>query len=151
MQALRDQNLPAIFLPVLEHERLADLIAACDVFALPSHAEGLPTMLCETMNSGRAIVATDVGGIPEIVKDGVTGFVVPKGDVDRLTSRLRTVLIDRPLRERFEREAHQFAREHLTWRSNALAYTKLYERVSLLGDSTEGSNDGALLAALPDS
>ena len=123
---LREGGIRTTFFPWLDHATLAQLVSSADVFALPSHAEGLPTALCETMNAGRAIVATRVGGIPEIVRDGETGFVIEVGDVAALADRLRRVLADGALKERFERAAFAFAREHLTWRANAAAYERIY-------------------------
>ena len=128
-QTLRTAGVRTTFLPWLDHATLAHLVAAADVFALPSHAEGLPTALCETMNAGRAIVATRVGGIPEIVRDGETGFVIEVGDVAALTDRLRRILTDAALKERFEHAAYGFAREHLTWRANAAAYERIYDEI----------------------
>jgi glycosyltransferase involved in cell wall biosynthesis len=122
-------GIEVTFFPWLDHEKLADVVAAADVFTLPSHAEGLPTALCETMNVGRAIVATGVGGIPEIVKDGETGFIVDVGDVSALADRLRKILTDGALRERFEAAALEFARAHLTWRVNARSYDAIYRRI----------------------
>lgn len=124
--ALEAAGIPARFTGVLRHEDLATYIAASDVLVLPSHAEGLPTTICEAMNAGRSVVATRVGGIPEIVEDGVTGFTIDVGDVTALTDRIARVLSDASLRDRFEKAALAFAHTHLTWRVNAAAYEELY-------------------------
>jgi len=119
----------AVFPGLVAHDVLATMYAAADVVALPSYAEGLPLLLCEAMCAGRAIVATRVGGIPEIVHDGRTGYIVEPRDAVGLTRRLRDVLTDALLQRRFERAAAAFAREHLTWKANALAYETLYRRL----------------------
>lgn len=118
------------FLGSLAHEELASLYAAADVVTLPSYREGLPTVLCEAMNSGRAVVATAVGGIPEIVEDGVTGYVVPPRDSDALAARLRAVIADETTKAQMERAAHAFARTALTWSVNASRYDDIYRRVT---------------------
>jgi teichuronic acid biosynthesis glycosyltransferase TuaC len=128
-QTLAERGIDAKFPGWVDHATLATVLAACDVLVLPSHAEGLPTLLCEAMNAGRAVVATPVGGIPEIVADGETGYLVPVGDAQTLAARMRTVLCDATLRERFERRAAAFAHERLTWRANARAYDALYHRI----------------------
>jgi glycosyltransferase involved in cell wall biosynthesis len=120
------RGVDARFMGRLDHDSLSTLLGACDVFALPSYAEGLPTVLCEAMMAGRAVVATRVGGIPEIVRDGVTGFVVEPGDRAGLGRALRAILEDDERRKMFAAEAHDFALRRLSWRANAARYEELY-------------------------
>jgi glycosyltransferase involved in cell wall biosynthesis len=63
---------------------VATFLAGVDVLIMPSHNEGLPYALLEAMAAGCAIVASDVGGIPEVVQNGVHGRLVPPRDVERL-------------------------------------------------------------------
>lgn len=79
---------------------VAALIAGCDVFCLPSLAEGLPLGVLDAMARGRPVVATAVGGTPEVVVDGETGFLVPPGDVEALADSLDRLLTDESLRRR---------------------------------------------------
>ena len=127
-RCMRD-GINATFYGMLDQERLADLYAAADVFTLPSYREGLPTVICEAMNVGRAVVATRIGGIPEIVRHGINGFIVEPGDVTQLSERLRTVLSDSTLRDRFESASLAFAQAHLTWQGNAREYAAIYRDV----------------------
>jgi teichuronic acid biosynthesis glycosyltransferase TuaC len=117
------------FLGAVDQATLGDVYAACDVFTLPSYREGLPTVICEAMLAGRCVVATRAGGIPEIVADAQTGFVVDRGDVAALSDRLRRALSDATLRARLETNARRFALTHLTWRVNAAAYDRIYTNV----------------------
>lgn len=133
--ALHSSGTKAYFLGAVNQPTLAQAMAAADVFALPSYAEGLPTVICEAMNAGRAVVATTVGGIPEIVHEGETGFVVAPRDDRALAARIREILVDGALRERLEGNAAAFARERLTWDANASAYEELYCRI--LGEGSE--------------
>lgn len=128
-QTLAAAHVRAFFPGLVRQEALAAMYAAADVVALPSYAEGLPLFLCEAMNSGRAIVATRVGGIPEIVADGETGYLIEPRDSRALTARLRMILTNAALRDQFERAALNFAKTHLTWRINARQYDSLYRRV----------------------
>lgn len=75
------------------------LIAAADVYVLPSLFEGLPISLLEAMALGRPVIATRVGGVPEVVASGETGILVPPGDADRLASEILSLLRD-PTRSR---------------------------------------------------
>jgi glycosyltransferase involved in cell wall biosynthesis len=69
-------------------------LTTMDVFTMPSLSEGLPLSLLEAMGSGVPTVVTGVGGMPEVVQDGETGFVVPPGDVGALADRISFVLGD---------------------------------------------------------
>ncbi len=70
------------------------LYAAMDLFVLPSQWEGLSLALVEAMGAGRAVVATNVGGNPEVVEDGVSGLLVPGNDPDALTTALARLASD---------------------------------------------------------
>lgn len=65
-----------------------------DIVVFPSRFEGLPITVIEAAYAGRAIIATDVGGMKEIIEDGVTGLIVPPGNPQALASRIRTLLGD---------------------------------------------------------
>jgi glycosyltransferase involved in cell wall biosynthesis len=73
---------------------IRDLLAACDLFVLPSNYEALGLAVLEAMAAGRAVVATAVGGIPEAVLNGVTGVLVRPRDPSALASAIRTLLAD---------------------------------------------------------
>jgi glycosyltransferase involved in cell wall biosynthesis len=105
-------------------------MAAGDVFCLPSLSEGLPTVVCEAMACGRAVVATAVDGTPEIVDDGATGLLVPPRDATSLATALERLLGDDALRLRLEDEALTRARRTYTWAANARAHVDLYEAIS---------------------
>ncbi len=81
-------------------QEVADILAASDVFVLPSFAEGVPVSLMEASASGLPVIATQVGGVSELVIDGETGFIVPPGDVDALQNRIAALGADAGLRHR---------------------------------------------------
>jgi teichuronic acid biosynthesis glycosyltransferase TuaC len=74
---------------------VARFLAAADVLALPSWAEGTPNVVLEALASGRPVVASRVGGIPDAIIEGTTGLLVPPRDVDELTLALRASLARR--------------------------------------------------------
>jgi glycosyltransferase involved in cell wall biosynthesis len=76
------------------------VMRAFDVFVLPSENEGLPIALLEAMAQGRPVVATRVGGTPEVLQHGVQGLLVPPGSPEQLADAITTVLGDRAMRER---------------------------------------------------
>jgi glycosyltransferase involved in cell wall biosynthesis len=71
-----------------------------DIFVLPSFAEGVPTVLMEAMAMGLPVVTTRIAGIPELVEDGQSGFVVPPGRVDALVDAVRRLASDPDLRRK---------------------------------------------------
>jgi glycosyltransferase involved in cell wall biosynthesis len=77
-----------------QREDVPELLAACDLVVLPSMAEALPTALIEAAAAGRPVVATRVGGTPEVVLDGETGLLVPPDDPAALAAAVVTVLTD---------------------------------------------------------
>lgn len=78
-----------------------DQLQRTDVFVLPSFAEGVPVVLMEAMASGVPVVATRIAGVGELVKDGISGYLVPPGDPIALRERIAELLDDRELRSRF--------------------------------------------------
>jgi len=90
----------ATFLGLLDRDEVLAALGACDVVAIPSHSEGFPLVTMEALAMGRAVVATAVGGQPEILADGVTGLLVAPGDPLALAAALQRLLSDRPLRDR---------------------------------------------------
>ena len=103
--------------------------AACDVIALPSRDEGLPMTLLEAMGHARAVVAADVGGIGEVVRDGVNGRLVPAEDPARLATVLAELLLDGPERDRLGRAARQTVESRYSSRAMAAGYDEAYRRV----------------------
>lgn len=77
---------------------VAELLAAADAYVLPSYAEGVPVGLMEAQASGLPVIATQVGGVSELVIDDVTGFVCRPGDRAQLADRISRLASDRELR-----------------------------------------------------
>jgi glycosyltransferase involved in cell wall biosynthesis len=82
-------------------EEVAPFYAAFDAMILPSINEGTPVSAIEALAAGRPVVATRVGGVPDVVREGEDGFLVEPGDVDALAERLARLAADPELRERF--------------------------------------------------
>jgi len=78
---------------------VAEVMSVFDIFALPSLNEGMGRVLVEAMVLGKPIVASDIGGIPDLVLDGENGYLVPVGDVETLAARIRELLDDSVKRE----------------------------------------------------
>ncbi len=80
---------------------VAELFADHEIFVLPSYAEGVPVVLMEALGSGLAAVSSNVGGVGELIDDGISGFLTRPGDADHLADRIRTLILDPELRQSF--------------------------------------------------
>jgi glycosyltransferase involved in cell wall biosynthesis len=89
----------------LSREETAGRLRSAALFALPSYAEGLPMALLEAMSWGLPVIATPVGGIPQVILTGENGLLVQPGDVRGLSSALSRLLGDRDLRRRLGQQA----------------------------------------------
>lgn len=87
------------------------LLGEAGIFVLPSTSEGLPMALLEAISRGMAVVATSVGGVPDVVEDEVSALVVPPGDPEPLAAALSRVASDPELRARLGRAARARAAE----------------------------------------
>jgi glycosyltransferase involved in cell wall biosynthesis len=104
------------------------LMASLDILAMPSLWEGLPMTLLEAMALGKAVVATRVGGIPDVIVDGESGLLVAPGDPKALASALKTLITDPRLREALGQRARTLLRQHYDVTCTARAYEALYSR-----------------------
>jgi glycosyltransferase involved in cell wall biosynthesis len=104
-------------LPVRPNAEALKVISRCEILVQPSRCEGMGRTVLEAMGAGVPVIGSDVGGIPHILRDGESGFIVPGGDPRGLEARLRQLLLDGDLRKR------------LGARGYALAHTELNEQV----------------------
>jgi glycosyltransferase involved in cell wall biosynthesis len=102
-----DDNVDIVGL--VDNHRLREEIAASRMVVLFSREETAPTIIAQAMAAGKPVVASDVGGVTEMVGDGETGFVVSPGDVAALALRMLTLLDDRDLSQRMGKRGHEVA------------------------------------------
>jgi glycosyltransferase involved in cell wall biosynthesis len=95
----------------LAGEEREEVLGAASIFILASSSEGLPVALLEAMSAGLAIVATEVGGVPDVVDDGVEALLVAPEDPAALAGAIARIAADDPLRERLGRAARARAAE----------------------------------------
>lgn len=107
----------------------ADLLAACDALVLPSRREGLGVSVLEAMAAGRAVVASAVGGLQEVVLHGETGFLVPAEDPKALADALFQVLTNDKLRTEMGAAGASRAVRHFDARHMVASYERLYRSV----------------------
>jgi len=101
--------------------------AIADLLLLPSHAEGRPTVVYESMASETAVLGTDVGGVPEQVVDGETGVLIPPRDVDALESALESLTRDRSrLRRMGKAGLDRLHEQNWTWTDHGSRVRRLH-------------------------
>jgi glycosyltransferase involved in cell wall biosynthesis len=105
----------------VSREELTRRFASCDAFVLPAvydakgDVEGLGVVLVEALSHGRPVVASDAGGIPDIVRDGETGLLVPPGDAGALATALRRIMDDPALARRLGRTGREHVDAEFSW------------------------------------
>jgi glycosyltransferase involved in cell wall biosynthesis len=103
------------------------LLCAFDVCALPSTTEGLPIVLLEAMAAGVPVVATPVGGVPELVSDGETGLLVPPGDAEALAAAIGRLLAEPETARRLAANARARVEERFSERVMGERVLAVYE------------------------
>ncbi|HUQ11114.1 MAG TPA: glycosyltransferase family 4 protein [Steroidobacteraceae bacterium] len=98
LQEAAGQDSRITVLPWVDSTERDRLLAESDVFVLPSYAEGVPMSLLESMAAGMPCITTPVGGIPDLITQGVEGLLVPPGDVEQLSLAMARLITDDGLR-----------------------------------------------------
>lgn len=112
-----------------ERSDTAELLRGMDVFVLPSLGEGTSNTILEAMASGLPVVATDVGGNPELVSEGMSGALVPPADADSLASALRGYIADPERRRLHGRAARAGVERRFSMEAMVNGYLEVYDRV----------------------
>lgn len=128
-QATSDLNLNRNVEFIGVRHDIPDQLQNLDIFALSSTTEGISLTLLEAMATGLPIVATDVGGNPEVVVDGVTGFIVPSKNPELMAEKLAQLIHDHALRVRMGVEGRRRVEEHFDIRQTARQYEELYREI----------------------
>jgi glycosyltransferase involved in cell wall biosynthesis len=111
-----------------ERRDVPELLAAADVFVLPSVSEGLPVSVLEAMAAGLPVVASRVGGVPEQVSDGQTGLLVEPGDPNALAAALARLIAEPSLRRRLGAAGRARAEQAFDLDPFRRAHVELYSR-----------------------
>lgn len=112
-----------------QHSDMPGIYAAMDVFVLPSLNEGLPMTILEAMAASKPVIATRVGAIPSVIKDGETGLLVDPGDTYGLRNAVARLLSAPDLCHRIGAAGHAWVSRHYTSEIMALKYRQMYDEV----------------------
>jgi L-malate glycosyltransferase len=108
-------NLSENILFLGRRDDVSSLLSCCDLFVLPSWAEGLPNSVLEAMAARLPVVATQVGGIPELIEDGLNGLLVPPKDPPALAAAIRRLLEDSSFADKLAQGAQERARTEFSF------------------------------------
>lgn len=125
----RDNNLMNHVLFVGKQDNLPDLMSCADVLLLPSETESFGLVALEAMSCEVPVVATEVGGLPEVVIHGETGFLAPVGAVDTMAGYCLRILEDSDVRRKFGQAGRQRAVDVFDQKKIVPLYEKFYEKV----------------------
>jgi glycosyltransferase involved in cell wall biosynthesis len=116
------------FLPGFRRDFTA-LLHEADLFVLPSLTEGLPNVILEAYAAEKAVVATDVGGNPEVVRDGETGFLVPAGNVAVLSEKILFLLKNQEVLITMGKAGYQKVKSEFSFESQTQKLEAVYNEV----------------------
>jgi glycosyltransferase involved in cell wall biosynthesis len=125
-----DQSVPRVavhtnFAP--NHPGLIQLVQQADVLVLPTRADLSPWVIAEAKAAGTPVISTRVGAIPELIRDGIDGWLIPANDYEALAKRLDAILDDRVGLKKFGLRAREDALVRFDVSANAVKLIKFME------------------------
>ena len=114
--------------PLQSTTLLRSFYSGCDLFACPSLQDNLPNTVLESLSCGTPVVAFDIGGLPDMVRDGVSGITVPSGEVETLGAAVVQLFQDRSRLDALRSSSRQLAENEYKLDRQAEQYWGLYER-----------------------
>ncbi|MGQ4648732.1 glycosyltransferase [Lyngbya aestuarii] len=127
------------FVPEISQKELAALMGQATVFVLPSLSEGLGRVVIEAMAAGKPVIASRVGGIPDMIHDGVNGFLVPPSNDRLLAKKMRWFLENPEEAQKIGYQAHVFAKSFFSTQVYVQGYQEIFESAQDLLKKRESS------------
>lgn len=125
----QDLGKSVIFTGEIPFQNLCEVYKACDVFVSPSLYEVMPTVVIEAMAFAKPVVATNIPGTNEVVRDGKTGILVELGDIRNLADALITILKDEEMAKRMGKNGRDVVETSFNWDKNIETITREYEEI----------------------
>ncbi|UTR08364.1 N-acetyl-alpha-D-glucosaminyl L-malate synthase BshA [Alkalihalobacillus sp. LMS6] len=137
-QYIKENKLDDHVLVLGNQKHIAELLSMSDVMLLLSEKESFGLVALEAMACGVPVIGTDIGGIPEVIEDQKSGFLVPVGDVELVAQRALELLTDAHHHQRFKEQALKRAKQEFYSQRIVSEYERLYEKM-LLKDTANDS------------
>jgi N-acetyl-alpha-D-glucosaminyl L-malate synthase BshA len=112
-----------------KQEDVACVLSMADLLLLPSEKESFGLAALEAMACGKPVVSSNAGGLPEVIQDGVTGFILPIGDIEGMAKKSILLATNKELYRSFSEQCIKRAREEFSHEKIAAQYEKIYEQV----------------------
>ena len=103
--------------------------SAADLFIFPTRADNLPLMLQESLSCGLPVISFDIGGVPDLVRPGVTGYLAVAEDINDFSHGIIQLLEDKNLRDRMSKQCREIALQEYSLASQAQRYINLYRAI----------------------
>jgi glycosyltransferase involved in cell wall biosynthesis len=139
VRQLRQRGIPANSLGFLPRADIPVFYSTIDAFLMTSSVEGGPLTVLESMACGTPAVATRVGLVPDVIRDGVSGFSTPVGAVEELTEALKNLALSPTLRQRMSAEAIAVITKNRTWKVTMEPLRRVYRDAIGSGARNHGS------------
>jgi len=121
----------------IPHEDVPQYLNKLKLLVLPSFTEGLPNIVLEAMACGTPVLATPVGAVPDIIKDGVTGFLLRSNDPEHIADRI-VELLDKPkLLEKVSTNAYNYVRENFSYEKVLETWRRFISKLKVGGERNE--------------
>lgn len=117
------------FLGYIPHEKVPEIINSFSVSVFLSESESFGVSVLESEACQVPVVVSDVGGLPEVMRDKKTGFIVSKKDPEGAVKKIEELILDKDLRERMGRRARDFVIENYNWQENIKIIENLYKKI----------------------
>lgn len=129
LELINNLNLQDVFILTGYRHDVAEILSELDLLVLPSHSEGFGLVLVEAMAAGKPVIGTKVGGIPEIIEDGITGFLIPPHSPDKLAQAIIKILENPDLAHNMGSRGRQKAEIQFNLQQSINEIQKIYEQI----------------------
>lgn len=114
------------WLGFVPYNKVSEALAQIDIFVYPSLHEGFGRSIMEALAMGKAVVATRVGGIPDLIKDGENGFLVEPNNPEMLAQKIKGLMENKTLREKFGKAGREWVSKNYEWNDGIKKFAQLF-------------------------
>jgi glycosyltransferase involved in cell wall biosynthesis len=118
-----------IFFGYKNFDEYIKILKITDIFINPSYTEGLPTTVAEAALCKNAIIATNVGGTPEVITNEKSGFLIPPKNIPELKNKLEILISDKELRKQLGESAYSEVVNKFNWDKSIEKYIKIFDEL----------------------